>query len=118
MSSHQEDHSTSCNQGSLHGDPEEAGDVGVSCSLHVHYQQDLDYNTATLDELQSVSAWMDQLGDNPDEETVQVHRDNLNKRPVDPGFGLPDFHLDLARRGRIDAPGGASSTFYEADNVK
>ena len=41
---------------------------------HVHYMyitnRTLDYNTATLDELQSVSTWMDQLGDDPDEETV------------------------------------------------
>ena len=51
---------------------------------HVHYMyitnRTLDYNTATLDELQSVSTWMDQLGDDPDEGTVQVYRDNLNKR--------------------------------------
>ena len=119
---------------------------------YVHYSyitnRTLDYNSAELDQLQSVSTWMDQLGSDPDEETVQVYRDNLNKRvwfesintflaskkgssgmpiayltresrnppAVDPGFGLPNFHLDLARRGRIDAPGGASSTFYAADN--
>ena len=119
---------------------------------YVHYMyitnRTLDYNTANLDVLQSVSTWMDQLGDDPDEETIQVYRDNLHKRvwfesintflaskkgssgmpiayltresrnppAVDPGFGLPNFHLDLARRGRIDAPGGASSTFYAADN--
>ena len=51
---------------------------------YVHYMyitnRTLDYNTAELDELQSVSTWMDQLGDDPDEETVQVFRDNLNKR--------------------------------------
>ena len=51
---------------------------------YVHYihitNRTLDYNTAELDELQSVSTWMDQLGDAPDEETVQVYRDNLNKR--------------------------------------
>ena len=43
-------------------------------------------------------------------------RENRNPPAVDPGLGLPEFHLDLARRGRIDAPAGVSSTFYRADN--
>ena len=51
---------------------------------YVHYiyitNRTLDYNSAELDQLQSVSTWMDQLGSDPDEETVQVYRDNLNKR--------------------------------------
>ena len=37
-------------------------------------------NTATLDEPQLVSAWIDPLGDDPDEETVQACKDSLNKR--------------------------------------
>ena len=41
---------------------------------YVHYMyitnRTLDYNTADLDVLQSVSTWMDQLGDDPDEENT------------------------------------------------
>ena len=51
-------------------------------SVHYMYitNRTLDYNTADLDVLQSVSTWMDQLGDDPDEETIQAYRDNLHKR--------------------------------------
>ena len=51
---------------------------------HVHHmcitKRVFNFNTAALAQLQLVSTWMDQLGDDPDEGRVPAHRDNLNKR--------------------------------------
>ena len=51
---------------------------------HVHCMhitnRTFNFNTAALDESQLVSTWMDQLDEDPDESTVQVHKDNLIKR--------------------------------------
>ena len=43
-------------------------------------QRDLDLAEATADRLEQVSNWMEGLGDNPDESTVEKFRDGINKR--------------------------------------
>ena len=43
-------------------------------------QRALEFHSAPLEQLQEVAMWVQQLDDDPEEDTVLVYKDSLNKR--------------------------------------
>ena len=60
----------------------------------------LEFNNAPLEQLQDVATWVQQLDDDPEEDTVLVYKDSLNKRAW---FESIQLHL-LVKRATLECP--------------